>query len=305
MTKAKLKPHIRNLGVCQSGRMTDYRSLLPSSRRDRPQHPPAALPRHKRPAKLDMSKIRFLGLDTQVEPLLQRELPIERSLRLPDLATRVVDRCRVLLVSSPKGGSGKSVLSRHLLVSASQAGVSAIGLDCDRQQTLAKWAARRTQTRQTFPDFADVLVEPVSLQNWRGALSRTQRYKLAIIDTPPSVEDHLPSIEALSDAADLVLIPAICTQDDVDSVAPWVKALNLRGCRSSVVLNRANRRTTSYARMRGIFVRAGSVCPTELPQLEDVHMPATRGLTLLDYSKSRGIAPFEEIWAYVRREIGL
>ena len=34
-------------------------------------------------------------------------------------------------------------------------------------------------------------------------------------------------------------------------------------------------------------------------------MPSTKGLTLLDYSKSRGIAPFEEIWAYVHREIGL
>ena len=266
---------------------------------------PAALTGHKRSVQLDTSKICFLGSKLQVVLLPRRELPFARSLRLPALATRVIDRCRILLVSSPKGGSGKSVLSRHLLVSASQAGVGAIGLDCDRQQTLAKWAARRAQTRETFPDFADVLVESTSLQNWRGALNRTQQYQLAVIDTPPSVEDHLPSIEALSEAADLILIPAICTQDDVDSVAPWVKALNLRGCRSSVVLNRANRRTTSYARMRGVFVRAGSVCPTELPQLEDVHMPATRGLTLLDYSKSRGIAPFEEIWAYVRREIGL
>jgi chromosome partitioning protein len=57
--------------------------------------------------------------------------------------------------------------------------------------------------------------------------------------------------------------------------------------------------------MRGVLVKVGSVCPTELPQLEDVHVPAVKGLTLLDYSKSRGIAPFEEIWAYVKREIGL
>ena len=57
--------------------------------------------------------------------------------------------------------------------------------------------------------------------------------------------------------------------------------------------------------MRGMLVKTGSVCPTELPQLEDVHVPAVKGLTLLDYSKSRGIAPFEEIWAYVKREIGL
>jgi chromosome partitioning protein len=214
-------------------------------------------------------------------------------------------RCRVLLISSPKGGSGKSVLSRHLLVSAAQSGVRAIGLDFDRQQTLAKWAARRARTREAFHDFADTAVEPVTLQDWRGALKRTEGYEFAVIDTPPSVEDHLPAIDALGEAADLILVPAVCTQDDVESVAPWVKALIAKGFKCSVVLNRANRRTTSYARMRGVLVKAGSVCPTELPQLEDIHVPSTKGLTLLDYSKSRGIAPFEEIWAYVRREVGL
>jgi chromosome partitioning protein len=125
------------------------------------------------------------------------------------------------------------------------------------------------------------------------------------MDTPPSVEDHLPAIEALAEAADLIIVPAVCTQDDVESVAPWIRALTAKGFRSSVVLNRANRRTTSYARMRGMLVKIGAVCPTELPQLEDVHVPAVKGLSLLDYSKSRGIAPFEEIWAYVKREIGL
>ncbi len=213
--------------------------------------------------------------------------------------------CRILLISSPKGGSGKSVLSRHLLVSAAQSGIRAIGLDFDRQQTLAKWAARRARTREAFPDFADAAVEPAMLQDWRGALRRTEGYELAVLDTPPSVEDHLPAIDGLGEAADLVLVPAVCTQDDVESVTPWVKALASKGYRCSVVLNRANRRTTSYARMRGTLVKAGPVCPTELPQLEDIHMPSTKGLTLLDYSKSRGIAPFEEIWAYVRREVSL
>ena len=213
--------------------------------------------------------------------------------------------CRLLLIGSPKGGSGKSVLSRHLLVSAAQSGIRAIGLDFDRQQTLTKWAMRRARTREAFPDFAEAVVESVTLQDWRAALKRTEGYELAIMDTPPSVEDHLPAIEALGDAADLILVPAVCTQDDVELVTPWVQALTAKGFRCSVVLNRANRRTTSYARMRGVLVKAGSVCPTELPQLEDIHVPSTKGLTLLDYSKSRGIEPLEEVWAYVRRELKL
>lgn len=212
---------------------------------------------------------------------------------------------RIVLVSSPKGGSGKSVLARHLLVSAAQSGITAIGLDFDRQQTLAKWSARRARTREAFPEFAAIEVVPASLHDWRTALAQTQGHQLAILDTPPSVEDHLAAIEALSAAADLILVPAVCTQDDVDSVGPWIRTLVTKGFRTSVVLNRANRRTASFARMRGVLVRLGSVCPTELPQLEDIHVPSIKGLTLLDYSKSRGIAPFEEIWAFVLREIGL
>ena len=223
----------------------------------------------------------------------------KRAAEVPDM------RCRILLISSPKGGSGKSVLSRHILVSAAQVGIRAIGLDFDRQQTLAKWAVRRARTREAFPDFAEAVVELVSLSDWRGALKRTEGYSLAVLDTPPSVEDHLSAIYGLGEAADLILVPAVCTQDDVESVAPWVTALAEKGFATSVVLNRANRRTTSYARMRGVLVKTGSVCPTELPQLEDIHVPSTKGLTLLDYSKSRGIEPFEEVWAYVRREMKL
>jgi chromosome partitioning protein len=212
---------------------------------------------------------------------------------------------RTILISSPKGGSGKSVLARHLLVSAAQAGIKTIGLDFDRQQTLAKWSARRGRTRDAFPDFADVPVQPAVLEDWRAGLRQTAGYKLAILDTPPSVEDHLPAIDGLARAADLVLVPAVCTQDDVEAVAPWIKSLAEKGFRAVVVLNRANRRTSSFARMRGVLIKTGPVCPTEIPQLEDIHVPAVKGLTLLDYSKSRGIAPFEEIWAFVQREVGL
>src|SRR3954452_21861885 len=109
---------------------------------------------------------------------------VQTAVREP--AAKVADtRCRILLISSPKGGSGKSVLSRHLLVSAAQAGVKAIGLDFDRQQTLTKWAARRARTREAFPDFAGTVVEPVWLQDWRGALNCVESYQLAILDAPP------------------------------------------------------------------------------------------------------------------------
>lgn len=212
---------------------------------------------------------------------------------------------RTILISSPKGGSGKSVLARHLLVSASQSKVDARGLDFDRQGTLQKWAQRRASTRKAFPEFAEARVESGRLQDWRGGLRLVQDAALAIIDTPPSVEDHLSAVSQLAEIADLVVIPAVCTQDDIDSVVPWVEVLKKYNTRVVVILNRANRRTKSFARMRGRLIKIADVCPVEIPQLEDVHVPASKGLTLLDYVKSSGQESFEEVWAYIRRQVTL
>ena len=212
---------------------------------------------------------------------------------------------KIVLVSSPKGGSGKSVLARHLLVSARQSGINATGIDFDRQGTFDKWAQRRETTRQIFPEFASAPVELARLQDWRAGLRLADKARFTVVDTPPSVEDHLSAVSQLAEAADLIVVPAVCTQDDIDSVAPWVETLKKRQQKLVVVLNRANRRTTSFARMRGRLIKIADVCPVEIPQLEDVHVPSGKGLTLLDYTKSRGQEPFEEVWAYIRRQVGV
>lgn len=213
---------------------------------------------------------------------------------------------KIILVSSPKGGSGKSVLARHILVSAGQAGIDCIGIDFDQQGTFDKWAQRREATRATFPEFAPVMVKAARLRDWRAGLRTADQASLAIIDTPPSVEDHLAAISQLADAADLIVVPAVCTQDDIDSVIPWVEILKQKKTQKVViVLNRANRRTTSFARIRGRLIKIADVCPVEIPLLEDVHVPSSKGLTLLDYTKSRGQEPFEEVWAFIKRQINL
>lgn len=48
-------------------------------------------------------------------------------------------RQSIIMLSSPKGGVGKSSLSRNILVLASRAGKNVLGLDMDKQATLATW----------------------------------------------------------------------------------------------------------------------------------------------------------------------
>src|SRR3954454_8709232 len=153
---------------------------------------------------------------------------------------------KMLLISSPKGGSGKSVLARHFLVSAKQAGLGVVGLDYDRQGTFEKWARRRVEAVAAVPDLVNAPVYVADLQDWRAGIERAKSAALVVVDTPPSVEDHLSAISSLAGMANLVVVPCQCTQDDIDSVRPWVEVLGKQHRRVLVVLNRANRRTTSF-----------------------------------------------------------
>jgi chromosome partitioning protein len=215
-------------------------------------------------------------------------------------------RGRIVLLSSPKGGVGKSSLARNLLVSAAKAHLRVVGLDFDRQATLAKWAERRTTLRESFPELPEVDVRVASLSTWRGALDAVREgADLIVADTPPSVEDHMSASIALSTAAALVLVPCGPTQDDVDSAAPWMRTMAEAGVKAAFVLNRANRRTRSYEMMRAKLLQAGPVCPVEIPLLEDIHLSGAQGLGVLDVRGAKAGPTFDSLWTYVSREAGL
>jgi chromosome partitioning protein len=126
----------------------------------------------------------------------------------------------IVLLSSPKGGVGKSSISRNILASAAQAGKRVAGIDLDQQSTLKTWSERRARARNAIPGLPPVPVISANLSDWRPALKKVNGADLIVVDTPPSVEVNTPAITALSDAATLVLVPCQPMQDDVDSTAP-------------------------------------------------------------------------------------
>ena len=213
-------------------------------------------------------------------------------------------RRRIFTICSPKGGVGKTTITRCLLVAGAQAGLRTVGIDFDPQQSLGKWAARREKTRQALLSeaFVDVPVVGFDLSEWRERVAEFSAHDLIVIDTPPGVEANLPAIRGLCELATIVLVPTGTTRDDLDSVLPWMKELLDAKVRASFVLNKVNRRTNSFAKSRTRLIRIGPVCPIEIPALEEIHSQSDNGLTVLDMVKSKGHEPMEGLWMFAQQE---
>jgi chromosome partitioning protein len=211
---------------------------------------------------------------------------------------------RIFTVCSPKGGVGKTTITRCLLVAGAQAGLRVVGIDFDPQQSLGKWATRREKTRQALPSetFVSVPVNSFDLSEWRERLAEFSGHDLIVIDTPPGVEANLPAIRGLCEAATIVLVPTGTTRDDLDSVLPWMKELLEAKVRASFVLNKVNRRTNSFAKSRTRLIWVGPVCPIDIPALEEIHSQSDNGLTVLDLVKSKGHEPMEGLWMFTQQE---
>jgi chromosome partitioning protein len=214
--------------------------------------------------------------------------------------------CHIVALAAPKGGVGKTTLSRALLVRAGQLGIDAIGVDFDAgQRGLADWAARREKTRERHPAFAPVKAFSSPLSERRQALKQMEGRALGILDLPGSPDLAMVDWIALAEAADLVLVPTGTTADDLLAVLTWVRDLRARGVKAATVINRARVRTTMHQRAKPQLTRVGPLCPVEVPDTVDVPGGVPAGLCALDVDKAKGGPELEAVWDYVAREVGL
>ncbi len=104
-------------------------------------------------------------------------------------------RTKLVVVCSPKGGVGKTTIATNILVRAAQQGMRGLGIDLDRQKTLSKWFAKRPLEAQTFTvreaSFDDWPVISRELKASRIEQDGRLTQELVVVDTPPSVEDHM------------------------------------------------------------------------------------------------------------------
>lgn len=215
------------------------------------------------------------------------------------------EACRLVVLGGSKGGCGRSTICRNMLVAAGQDGLRAIGFDLDEQGTFRRWSERRGKAKEALGQIVTTNVVQAEPGAWRSILDRAQGYQIAVIDTAPGVEHDMGAMLELCRQATLVLVPTSPSNDDLESVVPWFRNLAALGAHAAFVLNKANRRTKSYAAARTTLLKHGSLAPVEVAALEDISAPHGSGLAAADYEKSKGADAMADLWTYVRREIRL
>ncbi len=204
-----------------------------------------------------------------------------------------------ILVSSPKGGCGKTTVSRNLAAAAAAEGLDTATIDFDPQGTLTRWWNRRDESLTPITHYQ------LSLRQAREALDTIQAHDVLVIDTPTAVEEYPEDIKALLLAADFVVIPTKATIDDIESTHEWMKLVRDYGRPFAFVINMLKPRVRSYDEVKKQLVRnGGRLCPIEIGDREDLHRVATRGMGIVELSRHPGRDEIEGVWNYLKTEIG-
>ncbi len=229
----------------------------------------------------------------------------EKLRKAPPSRVAASARCRIVVLSSPKGGTGKTTLAMNFLTLAAAEGRRVLGIDLDPQETLVKWARRREESAEKNPRLPmfDVLPAPVSL--YRQALDAALTYDVAVIDMLPSVDHCLPAVHAVCEAAGLVLVPTRPTMNDLDSTLPWIRELSNLGFNVATCMNQAARREVFFEAARAQLNAAGTLCAVEVRHLSGAHVPAVEGLSASDFPKTKAASDFASVWEFVRRALDL
>src|ERR1039457_3695513 len=158
---------------------------------------------------------------------------------------------KTILITSQKGGSGKTMLAAHLAVEAERTGdAHAWLIDTDRQATLTRWHERR---KADTPQRGEVRLE--KLMTGLAALAG-QGAAYCFIDTAPTISDQTA---ALIDLADLVIIPVRPSPSDLWAVTETVQLVKDAGRPFLFVITQAKSQATITAQAIAALSEHGRV----------------------------------------------
>ncbi len=203
---------------------------------------------------------------------------------------------KTVVITSQKGGSGKTTMAAHLAVASEKAGHGpAVLVDTDPQQTLATW----WRTREAeMPALA-----PVTLPELPKKLAalREMGFAWCFIDTPPALTKQNKQVIGV---ADLVLIPTRPSPNDLWSLGATLELVRESDTPFVFVLTQAKGNARITAQTMTALSRHGQIFETVIHDRVDYAASMTDGRTALEIASSgRAAAEVSQLWDLLRNRI--
>lgn len=199
---------------------------------------------------------------------------------------------KTILITSQKGGSGKTTLARNLAVAASTGGKRVLCLDLDPQSSLRAWWASREADE---PSMLEADPNPAALGKTLKAAATA--FDLAVIDTPPAAPAWLADSMA---EADLVLIPVRPSPDDLRAVGATVAAVTAASVPFAFVLSQTPRAKITDEAAR-VLAQYGRVAPVNVATRVIYAESGATGAGVTETADARAKDEISGLWAYVER----
>lgn len=205
---------------------------------------------------------------------------------------------QVISLASRKGGSGKTTLSGHIAVQASQSGFGKVAImDLDPQGSLKDWwQSRRDEDIMFIDTTSDTIARNIKRARAQGA-------SLLVIDTAPSLDED---VQAAIQRSDLVLVPTRPSPHDLRSVGATVELVEKMGKPMVFVVNGATPRAKINEEAIAALSIHGPLAPLVVHQRVDFASSMIDGRTVMELQikASRSSDEVSELWEFIKTRLG-
>lgn len=203
---------------------------------------------------------------------------------------------QTVVITSQKGGSGKTTVTAHLAVAAERAGHGpAVVIDTDPQQTLATWWQAR---EADAPKLA-----PTSIRELPAKLHALAQlgFRYCFVDTPPALTDQN---RQLLHHADLVLIPARPSPADLWALGATLDLVKQAGTPFVFILTQAKGNARITVQAITALSEHGQIFQAVMHDRVDYAAAMTDGRTALEL-RPRSPAAIEatRLWCLTRQRL--
>lgn len=203
---------------------------------------------------------------------------------------------KTIVITSQKGGSGKTTLAAHLAVAAENASNGpTVLIDADPQQTLSTWwNVREAET----PKLA-----PVNLRDLPEKLHALAKagFAYCFIDTPPALTEQNRQVLKL---ADLVLIPTRPSPNDLWSLGATLDLVKHSPAPFVFVLTQAKANARITVQTIAALSQHGQVFQSVVHDRVDYAASMTDGRTAIEINPNGpAAAEIGQLWGFTKKRI--